>query len=289
MASIPGSAFLKGRERIIRVADPNGVRPTVSINNSTFAWTTSGFTPTYRYFYGLLSADFTPGTMAQEFYLIGGDGWRDSVGTVKMGDMSCSSYLVKKVSGGAVQTDIEDALSLVLSAQTNPDRELWVEEFNYLGTQAVSGALPIGADLTITTAGLGYTPAGIYKNVPLTSITGSGSGARVDIAFSSTGAVVAAEVVAQGSGYANGDTVRVDHTAIGMVSAPGTPMVLTIPAATVTTGTGFVYYSRAFCASVTGIQQGSPPDNLIQFNWTFQSRADIYVGKRVEGSQIVLP
>lgn len=289
MATVPGSAFLKGRERIIRVADPAGVRPTVSVNNSTFAWTVGGFTPTYRYFYGLLSADFTPGTMAQEFYLIGGDGWRDSVGTVKMGDMSCSSYLVKKVSGGAVQTDIEDALSLILEAQTNPDKELWVEEFNYLGTQAVSGAIPLGTDLTITTAGAGYTPAGVFKNVPLTSITGSGSGARADIAINASGAVVAAEIVAQGSGYANGDTLRVDYAALGMGSAPGTLMVLTIPAATVTSGTGFVYYSRAFCAGITGIQQGSPPDNLIQFNWTFQSRGEVTVGKRVEGSQIVLP
>lgn len=287
MATIPGSAFLKGKDRIIRVADPAGARPSVSVSGS-YAWTVSGFTPTYKYFYGLLSADFTPGTMAQEFYLIGGSGWRDSVGTVKMGDLSCSSYLVKKVTGGAVQNDVEDALSLILEAQTNPDKELWVEEFNYLGTQTVSGAIPLGTDLTITTAGVGYTANGVYTNVPLTTVSGSGTGARVNLAIAG-GAVVAAEIVAQGSGYANGDTLRVDYAAIGMSSAPGTLMLLTIPAATVATGTGYAYYSRAFCAGITGIQQGSPPDNLIQFNWTFQSRGEVYVGKRVEGSQILLP
>lgn len=287
MATIPGSAFLKGKDRIIRVADPAGARPSVSVNGS-YAWSVSGFAPTYKYFYGLLNADFTPGTMAQEFYLIGGSGWRDSVGTVKMGDMSCSSYLVKKVSGGAVQNDIEDALSLILEAQTNPDRELWVEEFNYLGTQVVSGALPIGTDLTITTAGADYTTNGVFKNVPLVAVSGSGAGARADIAIAG-GAVVAAEIVAQGSGYANGDTLRVAYTDLGMTSSPTTQMLLTIPAATVTTGTGYAYYSRAFCAGITGIQQGSPPDNLIQFSWTFQSRGEVTVGKRVEGSQILLP
>jgi len=288
MATVPGSAFLKGKDRIIRVADPGSARPTVSINSTSFAWTVSGFTPTYRYFYGLLNADFTPGTMAQEFYLIGGSGWRDSVGTVKMGDMSCSSYLVKKVTGGTVEASVEDALSLILGAQTDPDKELWVEEFNYLGTQAATGTIPTKTDLTITTAGEGYTPNGVYHNVPLTAITGSGTGARVDLAISG-GAVVAAEITAPGSGYANGDTVRVAHGQIGMTSAPTTAMVLTIPASTVADGTGHAYYSRAFCAGITGIQQGSPPDNLIQFSWTFQSRGEVYVGKRVESTQIVLP
>ena len=137
MSAIPGSAFLKGKDRIIRIADPAGQRPTVSVDSS-YAWTITP-APTYLYFYGLVTADFTPTVNAQDFFLIGGNGWRDSVGTTKAGDMSCTSYLVKKVSAGVVSTDVEDALSKVLECQVNPDRELWVEEFNFLGTTSGSG------------------------------------------------------------------------------------------------------------------------------------------------------
>jgi hypothetical protein len=85
--------------------------------------------------------------------------------------------------------------------------------------------------LTITTAGVGYTN-GFYPNVSLSRITGAGSGAKANVTIAG-GAVTDATIVAGGSGYAAGDTLRAAPADLGG-GAPTTTMVLTVPAS----GTG---------------------------------------------------
>lgn len=62
------------------------------------------------------------------------------------------------------------------------------------------------------TAGSGYTGAGTYTGVALTG--GSGSGATADIVVAG-GVVTAVTLVAQGTGYADGDLLSVSNANVG--------------------------------------------------------------------------
>ena len=68
-------------------------------------------------------------------------------------------------------------------------------------------------DLTITNSGIGYTPSSgalTYNNVPLVTLTGSGSNATANIAVNN-GVAVGATISNGGIGYQVGDTVTVSQ------------------------------------------------------------------------------
>jgi len=110
----------------------------------------------------------------------------------------------------------------------NVDRiwAIWQTKHPRLADQWPATGVIKPVPLTITTAGVGYTN-GVYSNVPLATLSGTGSGARSNITVAG-GAVTAATVVAGGSGYAVGDKVKVEAVDLGGGS-PSTTMVLTIP------------------------------------------------------------
>ncbi len=68
------------------------------------------------------------------------------------------------------------------------------------------------------TGGTGYVP-GIYTRVPLTNVTGSGSGALADITVSSTGAVTDVDLVFGGIGYVSGSNLSASNTNLGGTGA----------------------------------------------------------------------
>ena len=75
-------------------------------------------------------------------------------------------------------------------------------------------------DVSSLDGGAGYTPASgtiIYYNVDLTSVTGTGSGARADITVTN-GEVVAASLVYGGTGYEVGDVLSAATADIGGTS-----------------------------------------------------------------------
>ena len=77
--------------------------------------------------------------------------------------------------------------------------------------EVVSGGVLTGS-LTVTTAGTGYnsSTAGVLENVELVNATSSGRGAVATVTVGVDGAVTAVTITKGGSGYADGDTLRLE-------------------------------------------------------------------------------
>lgn len=136
MASLPGGAFAKGRDRIVRIADPENARETASVSGGNLTLPTG---LTYLNLKGATRAEFTPAPNSQEFFLLGDSGWRDSVGVTQAGELACSAFFIQDLdTDGDPDASIDDALNLVLEAESNPDKEIWVEMFTLLGLDSSS-------------------------------------------------------------------------------------------------------------------------------------------------------
>ena len=134
MANLPGGAFAKGRDRIVRVADPGSTRKSATVTSGAI---TAPASLTYKWLKGATRAEFTPAPNSQEFYLLGDSGWRDSVGVTQAGELACSAFFINSLDASNVPpAGIDAALRLVLDAESDPDVELWVEMFTFLGTDA---------------------------------------------------------------------------------------------------------------------------------------------------------
>ena len=93
--------------------------------------------------------------------------------------------------------------------------------------QSLVGPIGLGSNLTITSAGIGYTARPkVYSNVPLRTLTGTGSNARIDLQIGSGGVAIAATVSNVGTGYAIGDTLTIDNE---FTDNLGRDLILTIP------------------------------------------------------------
>ena len=136
MANLPGGAFAKGRDRIVRVANPGGTRQSCTVSSGVITLPSS---LTYLPLKGATRAEFTPAPNSQEFFLLGDNGWRDSVGVTQAGEMACSAFFINSLdSSGVPQADIDPGLALVLGAESDPDVEIWVEMFTFLGLDSSS-------------------------------------------------------------------------------------------------------------------------------------------------------
>ena len=87
------------------------------------------------------------------------------------------------------------------------------------------GSVGIGSTLSITNPGYGYSSNITWNNVPLTTLTGFGNGAYVNLTISNNVAV-ASTVLIGGSGYAAGDTLTVNPSYTGGF---GKDLILSIP------------------------------------------------------------
>ena len=139
MAQLPGAAFIRGRERIIRVVDaPTRLSATTSSGGIEGTYDTPAST-TMIPLKGLITADYSPQNNNQEFFLLGDEGFRDSVITSQAGDLACTAYFTLALdNNGAVNTtDIQaDAgLKLILDAENDPNKELYVEVLTFMGQQ----------------------------------------------------------------------------------------------------------------------------------------------------------
>ena len=90
---------------------------------------------------------------------------------------------------------------------------------------SIVGSVGIGSTLSITNSGAGYTANASYSNIPLTTLSGRGFGAKVNLTIQNNIAV-AATVSIGGTGYAIGDTLTVDKQYTGNF---GKNLILSIP------------------------------------------------------------
>ena len=142
MAQLPGAAFIRGRERIIRVA-PAATRLAAQASSSggiegTYTSPSLGSGVSLIGLKGLITADYSPQNNNQEFFLLGDEGFRDSVITSQAGDLACTAYFTLALDGGAVNsTDIsaDPGLKLILDSENDPNKELYVEVLTFMGQQ----------------------------------------------------------------------------------------------------------------------------------------------------------
>ena len=140
MANLPGGAFAKGRDRIVRIHDPGGTRKSCTLSGGAITLPTG--LSAYKFLKGATRAEFTPAPNSQEFFLLGDSGWRDSVGVTQAGELACSAFFINSLdANGVPQADIDDGLQLVLNAESDPDVEIWVEMFTFLGEDTNSNYL----------------------------------------------------------------------------------------------------------------------------------------------------
>ena len=92
--------------------------------------------------------------------------------------------------------------------------------------KSIVGAIGIGTTLAITNPGFGFnTPGATYSGINLITLTGNGSGARVDLTVTE-GVAIAATVSVGGSGYTIGDTLSVNSSDTGGF---GKNLIISIP------------------------------------------------------------
>ena len=140
MAQLPGSAFLKGRDRIVRISETGGARAVPASHgsgdpNGAYTIPGSNYTGT-KFIKGLTSAEYTPSPTSQEFFLMGDDGFRDSVGVTMAGELSCTAFFIQALNSGSASQAIDDALVMIMKSENDPDRELYVEVLTYLGQES---------------------------------------------------------------------------------------------------------------------------------------------------------
>lgn len=138
MAQLPGAAFVRGRDRIVRVVDaPTRLAAKNFTAGSHTATYESPDQVTMLGLKGLITADYTPVTNNQEFFLLGDEGYRDSVGTSLAGDLACTAYftLDTVAATGAVASvpAADPALALILAAEHNLNQEVYVEVLTFMG------------------------------------------------------------------------------------------------------------------------------------------------------------
>jgi hypothetical protein len=90
---------------------------------------------------------------------------------------------------------------------------------------SIVGSVGIGSTLSVTNPGSAYTTNATYSNVPVTTLSGRGFGAKVNLTIQNNVAV-AATVSIGGTGYAIGDTLTVSKEFTGNF---GKNLILSIP------------------------------------------------------------
>ena len=285
-----GQSFLNANEVIVRACEnPIGTRRYAAVNETTRAITVpAGLT--YVPFEGVSNGNIRINDTDTEFRLLGDDGWGDSKITNRGMTSSLTTYFMldKQVVGDTVTLlpDYDPSFEMLQKARYDRVFEIYFEYLKPLGSDStpVTGTIPVGTTLTLTTAGVGYAN-GIYKDVALTTLTGVGTGARADVVVVG-GEVVIAKITAKGSGYANGDTLRAPTASVGGGS-PGTLMTLTIPNATVASTTATYYYDFCgFNSRLLNYSENANPQGMLEVTLELKSRGAAVFGKYTSGTQI---
>lgn len=97
---------------------------------------TSGVPANMYFLGGVTNASVSFNDGEQEYYLLGGGGFADSVKVTQRCQASITSYFQKDLDGSSIdETAYDEAMNVILRGRTEKDFEVYVEIFKYLGGQ----------------------------------------------------------------------------------------------------------------------------------------------------------
>ena len=128
--------LVKSQDVIVRVGSINGTtRPVITQSGATF--TVSG-APTLYTLQAATTASIAFNDGNQEFYLLGGGGFSDSVITTSQATAAVTSYFQKDVDGTTfIPNSFDEAFQVIAAARYDKNHEVYVEVNKQLG---VSGS-----------------------------------------------------------------------------------------------------------------------------------------------------
>jgi hypothetical protein len=177
--------------------------------------------------FSLYRAEFTTSPGSVRFYNPSLDIGNRQIASLRSNSLTCSSR--------TILIGLSTALNQTQQGFLVPGNTIsQVGNFNFTGNLVDTlGAIGIGSTLAITNSGIGFTSSSkVYSNVNLRTISGNGSGAKVNLSISG-GVAVAATVTVGGFGYSDGDllTVNASETdGIGknlLISVPNVSGIIT--------------------------------------------------------------
>ncbi len=130
--------IIKSQDTIVYVGALSGAtRPVITPASAGVLTRPTSGVPANMYFLGGVtnaSVSFNDGE--QEYYLLGGGGFADSVKVTQRCQASITSYFQKDLDGSTIdETAFDEAMNVILRGRTEKDFEVYVEIFKSLGGQ----------------------------------------------------------------------------------------------------------------------------------------------------------
>ena len=128
--------IIKSQDTIIKVGALSGAtRPTITPANAGALTLPSAGVPSSMYFLGgVTNASVSIKDGEQEYYILGGGGFADSVKVTTRAQASITSYFQKDLDGSGLDvTAYDEALDVVLRGRNDRDFELYTEIYKHTG------------------------------------------------------------------------------------------------------------------------------------------------------------
>ena len=128
--------IIKSQDTIIRVGALSGTtRPEITPATAGALTMPSTGLPSNIYFLGgVTNASVSINDGEQEYYILGGGGFADSVKTTTRAQASITSYFQKDLDGGGLdETAYDEAMDVVLRGRNDRDFELYTEIYKHNG------------------------------------------------------------------------------------------------------------------------------------------------------------
>jgi hypothetical protein len=130
--------IIKSQDTIVYVGALSGAtRPVITpAVAGVLSRPTSGVPANMYFLGGVTNASVSFNDGEQEYYLLGGGGFADSVKVTQRCQASITSYFQKDLDGSTIdETAFDEAMNVILRGRTEKDFEVYVEIFKYLGGQ----------------------------------------------------------------------------------------------------------------------------------------------------------
>lgn len=127
--------IVKSQDTIVRVgALTTAARPTMTTASAAgvLVLPTTGV-PTMFFLGGVTNASVTFNDGEQEYYILGGGGFADSVKVTQRAQASITSYVQKDLEDSGLGDGYDEAMDIVMRGRQNRDFEVYVEIFKHLG------------------------------------------------------------------------------------------------------------------------------------------------------------